>query len=118
MTCQDCVHYEVCEVTYPDLDLPFVNLEKCRLFKDKSKFIELPCEVGDTVYVICGFVSEYKVQQIIYDGIFLWADLLNEKYAIPDNTATRCISFDLGKTIFLTKEEAEQALKGRGGNVL
>lgn len=45
MTCEDCIHFEVC--CYVDRFLPI-----CDSFKDKSKFIELPCSVGDTVYTI------------------------------------------------------------------
>ena len=43
MTCKDCIYYDVCD----DYILTF-----CRGFKDKSRFIELPCKVGDTVYVL------------------------------------------------------------------
>lgn len=39
-TCEDCIHFEVC--CYVDRGLPI-----CDSFKDKSKFIELPCSVGD-----------------------------------------------------------------------
>ena len=38
MTCEDCVHFEVC--CYVDRFLPI-----CDSFKDKSKFIELPCPI-------------------------------------------------------------------------
>ena len=38
MTCKDCIHFEVC--CYVDRGLPI-----CDSFKDKSKFIELPCPI-------------------------------------------------------------------------
>ena len=38
MTCEDCIHFEVC--CYVDRGLPI-----CDSFKDKSKFIELPCPI-------------------------------------------------------------------------
>lgn len=34
----DCILADVpeaCQVFYPDLDLPFITMEKCRLFKQK-----------------------------------------------------------------------------------
>lgn len=40
MTCKDCIHNEVCCGTHTD-DSP-----TCCDFKDKSRFIELPCNVG------------------------------------------------------------------------
>ena len=58
MTCKDCIHYDACGRK----TLHFANklyrkdvndIEKwCETFKDKSRFVELPCNVGDTVYWI------------------------------------------------------------------
>lgn len=42
--CKDCIYYGVCD--------DFLPPDDCLHFKDKSKFIELPCPVGDTVYEI------------------------------------------------------------------
>ena len=42
MTCEDCLHYDICLGAFGDW-LPKI----CDSFKDKSKFIELPCSVGD-----------------------------------------------------------------------
>lgn len=112
MTCKDCVHYEVCETTYPDLELPFVNLEKCRLFKDKSKFIELPCRVGDKVFDIkMGKIVEKSIVSIS----FLLSKSVNYLCLHGINyrdAATTIEAQDIGKTVFFTKEEAEKALEG------
>ena len=41
MTCKDCIHYEVCSpFTSPNESFPEVN--GCKCFKDKSRYIELP----------------------------------------------------------------------------
>ena len=40
MTCKDCLHNEMCYGTHTD-DSP-----TCCDFKDKSRYIELPCKVG------------------------------------------------------------------------
>lgn len=42
MTCKKCIHYDVCGE----------SIFTCGQFKDKSKFIELPCKVGDEIYVL------------------------------------------------------------------
>lgn len=56
-TCKDCIHYDMCEYEYPY----FVHKKEeqnadmgkeCIQFKDKSRFVELPCKVGDTVYLV------------------------------------------------------------------
>lgn len=61
--------------------------------------IVLPCKVGDTVYQIdTERVFESKVKAIVYD--------------------TNNIAFGeraIGKTVFLSREEAEKALKERDG---
>lgn len=58
-TCKDCVHAEVCR--FKDLPAPLSDsyiresecIEKrCGDFKDRSRFVELPCHVGDTVTTI------------------------------------------------------------------
>lgn len=90
MTCKDCIHNDVCMKKYNHMYesysiLDAVNIENvCKTFKDKSKFIELPCKVGDIVYVM-----EYADDKIVdYSGyIFIMANkdfaflssLLNEE---------------------------------------
>ena len=47
MTCKDCIHYEeVCEYNNAALDD-----KPCAAFKDRSRFVELPCKVGDTLFL-------------------------------------------------------------------
>lgn len=50
-TCEDCMHFEVC--CYVVNNMPI-----CDSFKDKSKFLELPCSIGDTVYEIQDIIEE------------------------------------------------------------
>lgn len=102
--CKDCIHYEACEdwaIEYGDNFFPFNN---CQVFKPKSRYIELPCAVGDTVYRIYtrSWVGEDKVDDfcITDRGLFYYDDKSRE---------TSCDKF--GKTVFLTKEEAEKALE-------
>ena len=65
MTCKDCVHYEVCLDDASACGVDFVvPTENCKHFKPKSRFVELPCEVGQKVAVraCCECVS------VIYDN--------------------------------------------------
>ena len=48
-TCKDCLHYEVCQALEDNGDLPKIKPIRCGCFKDRSKFIELPCKVGDYI---------------------------------------------------------------------
>lgn len=73
--------------------------------------IVLPCAVGDTVYVVgeygIGGVKEYEVGCIVLKGNAdysrcLWEDVYGGGIGNFE---------DIGKTVFLTKEEAERKLK-------
>lgn len=117
MTCKDCVHQEACF----DWCRGFVETtELCEHFKDKSKFIELPCKVGDKVWFI-KFMWNYAKQPIpamvcgiktfSSSGTFTFTALTDE-----NNVARSFINQDIGKTVFLTYEAAEKALKEREQN--
>lgn len=76
------------------------------LFKKfaSGKLIELPCKVGDTVYHILG-LNEEKIKK---------AKVTNLEYNLKYNEWI--VFFDyldgvLGKTVFLTREEAEKKLE-------
>lgn len=116
MTCKDCIHYEACKF-YTDktkFNLPR-NAENCADFKDKSKYIELPCKVGDTVYHYCKSVNQivpYVVEDIHIDKEqtrdFATAfDVYYKEYLDEIEFAED----EIGKTVFFTKSEAEQKLK-------
>lgn len=51
MTCENCIHYDVCEALEMN-GLAKVHPIHCGYFNDKSRYIELPCKVGDMVYCI------------------------------------------------------------------
>ena len=53
MTYKDCVHYNVCAINGIDVENTTFKKELCcGDFKDKSRFIELPCKVGDSIFYI------------------------------------------------------------------
>lgn len=97
-SCKDCMHEKVCD--YFGGDLNEKGAENCVCFKDRNRFVDLPCKVGDTVYQTDGIrIYENKIERIIFD--------------------TNNIGFDetsIGKSIFLTREEAEQVIKERENN--
>lgn len=62
--------------------------------EEKGLLLKLPCKVGDTVYIIGCKYRHGIYEKWINTGTFNYSDL--EK---------------LNKTVFLTKEEAEQKLK-------
>ena len=122
-TCKDCLNYDVCkklsgytEDFITSCEKNFEKYgdakEKCEYFKDRSKFIELPCKAGDLVYYFVNDnLSEYC--EVSVAGFHI------DKYriAFEIEVSGRKFFVDtefLGEKVFLTKEEAEQALAERG----
>ena len=121
MTCKDCIHYEICNRwdNWNDEFYADGNSDRCHdysRFKDKSLFIELPCKVGDVVYVIKN--NKICAKDIVYyNKIHSRVAEQNEEYwhcVDKDRISINVITFypeNIGKTVFLTKEEAEAKLK-------
>ena len=130
-SCKECYHYEVCrmhyrqkcELTYEtekEVRRAMLKAEKgcpiCDHFKDHSRFVELPCKVGDTLYTI---VTGNRIREWIV------ADISFFSYSVvkivitadsKDNNGTNHIRFGkhyLNHSVFLSREAAEQALKER-----
>lgn len=78
--------------------------------EEHGLLVRLPCKVGDTVYVPTSFlVSEFKITAIfcdIHGTYFYWLFYCG----IYERTSgfSEC---DIGKTVFLTREEAEKKLE-------
>lgn len=83
----------------------FVVYEKLADYEDleeQNRLLKLPCAVGDTIYAIysdedSSFIEEPKVVEVSTHRV--WIDSAYFDYD------------DFGKTVFLTREEAEAALK-------
>lgn len=92
--------------------------ESCTDFKDKSKIIELPCKTGDTIY----FIRESGKAESFGDKYVDWITvgrICVTAYGITIHGSNAFADkiFDakgIGTVCFLTREEAEKALKARG----
>lgn len=111
MTCKDCMHYEVCESYSKRESLSTVYCaEECTGFTDKSEWVHLPCKVGDTIYF-----DTYKKGE----NIGVQPHKVGKVVVIVSTTRKfGCVGADIpdwefGKTVFLTREEAEIALEER-----
>lgn len=133
-TCAECVHVDVCHEFVKELaaarGLKLGSVEEisailqsddCEQFKDRSRFVELPCKVGDTVYFNNVHLRYAKVIAIYIDasgGMFDLDIATNiETVAGYEHFINKDYTFeDIGKRLFLTKESAEQAVKEREEN--
>lgn len=102
-----------------DENCKYANLERCYEERTADLLLEHgviapPCKVGDRLYEVTGrkTVSVYKVRAIRVELFSLFIE-----WDIVEGFAWQSLSDinagEIGKTVFLTREEAEQALKER-----
>ena len=112
-SCKDCLHVDVCcsylstvynkcKLATPDFE-PLKNIEcdECQHFKDRSRFVELPCKLGNSVFSLNPNRTFHAIR---VDGANV--ELITSQGFIFNQSL-------IGKTVFLTREEAERALKER-----
>lgn len=100
-TCKECIHFVVCD------EVPTKSANDCDFFKDRSRFVELPCKRGELVYFI-------KARRVMADIV---SKFTIDKHGVMlqrVNGYNLGYTDQLGKKIFLTEEEAEQALNKTG----
>ena len=98
------------------LGMPLDELSSLIEAKEEGRIIVLPCKVGDTVYDIKGQVIRIKGMgvdllysaEIVFDDEDPFPYFMRGGLRLPINFS----GADFGKIVFLTKEEAEKALKG------
>ena len=131
-TCKDCLQVDVCEIRTCYMCSGFAcddceihsnygkipSIKNCKYFKDRNQFVGLPCKVGDTMYILTNDsptgIEESQVKKI---------ELIKMQSKTKIRLTVPCVYDDwgsaqweigvndFGKTAFLTREEAEKALK-------
>jgi hypothetical protein len=70
-----------------------------------GRLVVLPCKVGDKLYrVFAGEIFEHRVGSMKYFAI-------QGRWDIETYPFCSCVESSIGKTIFLTREEAEKTLE-------
>ena len=112
MTCKNCINYETCkryEKLFHKYITGLIKADRdCKDFQDRSEWVKLPCKVGDTLYEPTdrGTISEYEVTAVYVELFSIFVE-----WRISEDIVHGINSNEIGKTVFLTREEAEQALK-------
>lgn len=101
--CENCIHYELCSsISLKKIGISLISQDECCGYKDRSRFVELPCKLGDTVYYFnsAGEIYSQKVSGFIVNfvGILVDSDVMFDSHLMGDR-------------FFSTRKEAEQALK-------
>lgn len=116
MTCKDCIHYEVC-CRYTTTLYAEVEYRNCADFKDKSRFFELPCKLGDTVYVLRNKsrteleIRPAQIFRISYAYTKKESEIWISAVVRMVDIASFAGVFQFNDRAFATKEDAEKALK-------
>ena len=107
--CKNCLHYEVCGYA-----LNSKTIYECDYFTDSSEWVHIPCKVGDSIFCDGKLFADRFVGEVMEFTV----DIVRTQVC-----TTHCGEIDMifnfkdfGKTVFLTREEAEQALKEREDN--
>lgn len=96
--------------------------------EEQGRLVVLPCKVGDTVYRIASgrvggktrasysgayVIQEFKIScdYVTGNGLDMFAHMILDD-GRPATSYKIFSSNNIGKTVFLTREEAEKALKG------
>ena len=106
-----------------DENCKYANLERCYEERTADLLLEhgiivLPCKAGDRLYEVTGrkTVSVYKVKAIRVElfSLFIEWDIVE---GFVWQSLSGINADEIGKTVFLTREDAERALKERENNV-
>ncbi len=119
--CSDCLSEEICR--YNDGHNLYCKDEYvCPHFKDRSGWLNLPCKLGDTVYYFDGayYLKDKNMWEIKPIKVTEFSTKIGRSgklypLSIIAN-GTRYPLTSIGKTVFLTREEAGKALEGMKGN--
>lgn len=79
INCKNCIHFNVCAMCGDEDDIRAMTF--CSSFKDTSRILDLPCGIGDTVYVFDDKAElvEYKIIDIFFStaNYSLWLKVKN-----------------------------------------
>ena len=99
--CGACFHRDVCNF-YRTVKDEFPNaLTVCKHFCDKSRVLNLPFMVGDSVYVL---ITKKSKSHSVFTYI--------QRFRVSEYNFLKFVR-DFGKTVFLTEEEAKKELAER-----
>ncbi len=102
-----CANYKTFEDEAISKGVPFKRIVALMEADRAGLLAVLPCKVGDTLFrVFAGEILEHKVRNMRYLAIL-------GRWDIDTTPFCSYVESSIGKTIFLTREEAEAALEAK-----
>ena len=78
--------------------------------EENGMLIHLPCRVGDTVWYVDSDDDSYPIELCVTKIEIFKNAIFYRAVTTDDGTTAAFFNDDIGKTVFHTREEAEQAL--------
>lgn len=101
---QACAEAREIEETLSGYDYSISRMVELMKADKDGRVVVLPCKVGDKLYrVFAGEIFEHRVGSMKYFAI-------QGRWDIETYPFCPCVESSIGKTVFLTREEAEKAL--------
>lgn len=110
MTCINCLHCEICDYWYDaaySTEPEGWDGQICKYFKNKNNFIEVPCAIDQTLYYYDSYTRKLEEDQVKYFTI----TRAGVKPILCRHNIKFWDYYELGKNVFLTREEAEEKEK-------
>lgn len=106
--CIGCLHYAACKNLMQHMSY---TPTKCGYYKNGNLFVKVPCKIGDIGFAFYIRKSKYNTnpKPVIKEGRI--TDIRFNANMDLLATVHRVATGVIGKTVFATKDEAEQALK-------
>lgn len=109
--CKDCLHYDVCQYHIDEETDMRIDDGVCNNFTDRSECVHLPCKVGDLLYEITERRTSGKWQKVIKKRVVNHIEIGIDGILGARSGAIYVSLSGLHKTVFLTREEAEEVLE-------
>ena len=109
-----CVEREPCEMDPHHARLAIDKLAEYEDLEEQGKLLKLPCAVGDTVYEVQELRKRIQPYTIIAVHVSNCGNLYGWELKDGKGVYSNVNGFSeyaIGKSVFLTREEAEAALK-------
>lgn len=110
---------EPCEMDAHHARLAIAKLAEYEDLEEQGKLLKLPCAVGDTIYTNASMQGWYfrkenrpYASKVVFIGINGVNNCINVD--LENGHMLQFKFSDIGKTIFLTREEAEAAISKKG----
>ena len=114
-TCKDCIHCDACRAIFEQTGYTVNGKSvidgaenRCEQYEDKSRFVSLPCNIGDSVYYLGG-MRRNRVKTAVVDEIIIDRNGIRDLVVTVDS-GTFEMSFG---TFYMTRGEAEAAIRER-----